>query len=152
MNLLFDRFKLVATFFDRAYEPRLHTPGTLIVMNGREREGVREGREEGWMIVFQEWEIRFVRAWLSFGNEISNMKIVYERASSPWIKFTSTRIRGNRSTRLRSTISGRDGKFIWPNVTSARSKMYIYCFVIRKFFFVFYRWIFFSFFFSYNLW
>lgn len=68
-------------------------------MEGRERGG----QKEDWMIAFQEWEIRLVRAWLSFGNEISNMKIVYERTSFPSIKFTSTRIRGYRSTRFRST-------------------------------------------------
>lgn len=63
--------------------------------------------------------------WLSFGNEISNMKIVYERASSPWIKFTSD----SRSTRLRSTIFGWDRESIWLSI---RSKMDIYIYIVFR--------------------
>lgn len=113
-------------------------------MEGRERGG----QKEDWMIAFQEWEIRLVRAWLSFGNEISNMKIVYKRTSFPSIKFT----RPGFAVTDRPGFDRRDGKSVRSSVTSARSKMYMYiyilCFVIGKFFFVFYRWIFFL---SYNL-
>lgn len=133
-----------ATFFsieetrilDRAYP--VHTvvhPISLFVMNewGKDRVSGVQGKLD----------------WLSFGNEISNMKIVYERASSPWIKFTST-TSDSWSTRFRSTIFGWDRESIWPSV---RSKMdvYILCFVIEKASLIFYPRIV-SFFLSCNLW
>lgn len=92
--------------------------------NGKERG---EGQKEDWMIAFQEWEIRLVRAWLSFGNEISNMKIVYERTSFPSIKFTP-----GFAVTDRPGFDRRDGKSVRSSVTSARSKMYMYIYIVFR--------------------
>lgn len=99
------------------------------------------------MIAFQEWEIRLVRAWLSFGNEISNMKIVYERTSFPSIKFTP-----GFAVTDRPGFDRRDGKSVRSSVTSARSKMYmcIYIYIVFRDWKIFLR-ILSIFFLSYNL-
>lgn len=80
------------------------------------------------MIAFQEWEIRLVRAWLSFGNEISNMKIVYEHTSFSSIKFT----RPGFAVTDRPGFDRRDGKSVRSSVTSARSKMYMYIYIVFR--------------------